>query len=187
MSQGSSGPAREAEQTVYKGIHWRRVRGRVGWFDEERATWVFWRPGQDAPPRPPGWDRPSQALSRSRPGWRSPYRIAPVVLVVAALVIALVQVLRPSGNAVKAEAAATAKLPGQCLSQHGNEGGHPRYSATPVSCADPTASVKVVAVLPTAPGNTQTCPAGTAGYQIPYNGVQYPHILCLQPLHPSAG
>ncbi|MBO0730618.1 MAG: hypothetical protein J2P57_15285 [Acidimicrobiaceae bacterium] len=177
-------PSATAEETVYKGIHWRRVRGRVGWFNEERSTWVMWRPGQDAPPRPPGWDRASQAVSRSRPSWRSPYRIVPVVLVIGVLVIALVQVLGPrSGNATRDEAAAATKLVGQCLKPNSSK----QFPYAVDSCRDSKATLKVVATVSTAPGTTGTCPADTRALPHYFPGVAHPHLLCLQPLRPQSG
>ncbi|MBO0729270.1 MAG: hypothetical protein J2P57_08420, partial [Acidimicrobiaceae bacterium] len=144
----------------------------------------MWRPGQDAPPRPPGWDAPPQALSRSRPSWRSPYRIVPVVLVVVALVIALVQVLGPSSsNATTDEAAAASKLVGQCL-KHNND---PHFPYALVACSDRNAAVKVVAAVPTTSGSTRSCPAGTTGLPHYFPGVAHPHLLCLQPVRPPAG
>ncbi|MHB1533908.1 MAG: LppU/SCO3897 family protein [Acidimicrobiales bacterium] len=179
-----------AEEVTHRGIRWRRVRsGRIGWYDEERSKWVMWRPGRDAPPRPPGWERPGGRgamaggpVSRSRPPWRSGFRLVPIALAVAAVLFALFQVLRPSGNPVKAETSASAKLLGKCLAQHGTAAGHPKYSVTPVPCGSAAASVKVVQVIPTGPGITQTCPAGTTGFQIPYVGVSYPHVECLRPV-----
>ena len=182
-----SDPPEDAEEVTHRGIRWRRVRGRVGWYDADQAKWVMWRPGRDAPPRPPGWDRRSTGgpVSRSRPRWLSGYRLVPLALAVGAVAFALFQVLGSSGNAVQSEATASAKLLGKCLAQDGTFEGHPRYSATPVPCDSPRASVKVVRVVATNPGSTQTCPAGTAGLQIGYSGVPHPHVECLQPLHPS--
>jgi hypothetical protein len=165
-----------AEETVHRGIRWQRSEnGSIRFYDPDGEKWVDWSPGVDAPPRPPGW-----GLSRpARPGWRTPWRLIPVVVTVIVVIIALVQVLRPSSHAAKDEAAATAAMLGKCLSQNGTENGHPRFSPTPVPCSSPSAAVKVVQVVPSNPGSP-VCPAGTTGYEQLYPGVQYPHILCLQ-------
>jgi hypothetical protein len=104
---------------------------------------------------------------------------------VVVVLVAIWQVTRTSGGQESKESRATAALQGKCLAQHGTLDGHPRYSATPVPCDSPSASVKVAQVLPTTPGSP-VCPAGTTGFEIPYAGVQYPHVLCLQPLPPRS-
>ena len=170
------------EETEHRGIRWQRsgAGGPIRFFDPDGQRWVDWAPGVDAPPRPPGWE-PGRAGARpSRPGWRTPWRIVPLVVTVFVVVVALVQVLRPSSSAVKNEAAATAAMVGKCLSQNGTENGHPRYSPSAVPCSSPSAAVKVVQVVPSKPGSP-LCPSGTTGYEQLYPGVQYPHILCLQP------
>jgi hypothetical protein len=103
---------------------------------------------------------------------------------VAAVVLAIVQVLRPSGDQVTKEAKASEAMLGKCLAQHGTVNGHPRYSSTPVPCDSADAAVKVVKVIPSTPGSP-LCPDGTTGVELLYNGVQYPHIECVQPLHPA--
>ena len=179
--------AEGGEEVTHRGIRWRRARGRLAWWDEDGQRWVQWRPGRDAPPRPPDWDVRSSAGPGGRPRWRSPYRLVPVILVVAAVVIALIQVFHPSTSAVKAEAAAAAKLNGQCLHSDGTFNGLPRYSATPVACDSAQATVKVVAVVATGPGEPGTCPAGSSGLQLGYAGVAHPHLICLRPQHASGG
>lgn len=167
-----------AEETVHRGIKWQRSpEGSIRFYDPDGERWVDWAPGVDAPPRPPGWvsSRPA------RPGWRTPWRLVPLAVTVLVVIIALVQVLRPSSTAVKKEAAASAAMLGKCLSRNGTENGHPRYSPTPVPCSSPASAVKVVQVVPSKPGSP-LCPAGTTGYEQLYPGVQYPHVLCLQPV-----
>ena len=139
----------------------------------------------DAPPPPPGWE-PANTTSPGpgrplRPGWRTPWRWVPLAVTVLVVVVAVVQVLKPSGNNVKKEAEATAALLGKCLAQTGTAEGHPKYSANPVPCTSASASVKVVQVVPSTPGSP-ACPTGTAGFERLYEGVQYPHILCLESL-----
>jgi hypothetical protein len=156
-------------------------------YDADGSRWVTWAPGVDAPPRPPGWDdRAGVGVGgmASRPGWRSRWRLVPVLLIVVVVIIAFVQVLRPSGNQVHKEAAATAALLGTCLAQHGTAEGHPKYAAKPVACTIPTASVRVVRVIPSTPGSP-LCPAATTGVELPYAGVRYPHILCVQAVRPA--
>jgi hypothetical protein len=100
-------------------------------------------------------------------------------LILIVVIIAAVQALRPSGNQVHAEASATAALLGKCLAQNGTAEGHPKYSSRPVPCTSPTAAAQVVRVIPSTPGSP-LCPAGTTGVELPYAGVKYPHILCIQ-------
>ena len=101
------------------------------------------------------------------------------MLAVAAVVIAIVQVLRPSGDQVAKEAKAAEAMLGKCLAQHGTNDGHPKYSSTPVPCDSADAAVRVVKVIPSTPGSP-LCPAGTAAVELIYNGVQYPHIECVE-------
>jgi hypothetical protein len=105
-------------------------------------------------------------------------------LIVIVLIIAVVQALRPTGNQVKKEAAASAALLNKCLAQHGTAEGHPKYSSKPVPCTSPTAAVEVVQVIPTNPGSPQ-CPQNTTGVILPYAQVQYPHILCVRDVRPN--
>jgi hypothetical protein len=110
--------------------------------------------------------------------------LVPLLLTVVVVVIAVVQALRPSANQVHKEVTATAALLGTCLAQHGTAEGHPKYSAKSVACSAPTASVRVVEVLPSTPGSP-LCPPATTGVELPYPGVQHPHILCVQPVRPA--
>ena len=113
------------------------------------------------------------------PSWKSRWRLIPVLLIGAVLIVAVVQVLNPGGNQVAKEQSKSAALLGKCLAAHGTAEGHPKYSSTPVACDSPTASVKVVKVLPSTPGSP-LCPTGTTGVELPYPGVRYPHIECVQ-------
>jgi len=105
----------------------------------------------------------------------------PLAVTVLVVVIAVIQVMHPSANNVKKEAAAASALLGKCLAQHGTAEGHPKYSPDPVACTSQSASVKVVHVVPSSPGNP-ACPPGTTGFELPYPGVEYLHILCAKPL-----
>jgi hypothetical protein len=168
---------RPAEQTVYRGIHWHRdEHGQISFFDPDGERWVAWKRGIDAPPRPPGWGG-----GLVRPRWTTGWRLVPVVLTVAVVVIAVFQALRPSGNQVEKEAKASAALLGKCLGQSGSALGHPKYSSSPVPCSSQKAAVKVVAVLPSTPGSP-LCPAGTVGVELPYAGVKFLHIECVEPV-----
>ena len=181
MSQG----AEPYEETEHRGIRWQRSPdGSIRFFDSDGSRWVEWRPGVDAPPRPPGWEQAARGRP-DRPGWRTRWRLIPLIVTVLVVVIAIVQVLRPSSSAVKDEARTTEAMLGKCLAQHGSENGHPRYSPTPVSCSSPSASVKVVQVVASNPGSV-LCPPTTTGYEQLYPGVQYPHVLCLESV-PNGG
>ena len=104
----------------------------------------------------------------------------PLAVTLLVVVVAVVQVMNPSGNNANKEAAATAALLGQCLARTGTAEGHPKYSPHPVPCTSSAAGAKVVQVLPNRPGGPE-CRSGTVGYEFAYEGVQYPHILCLEP------
>jgi hypothetical protein len=168
------------EEATHRGVHWRRDEGGEVWFyDDDSERWVEWTRGGDAPPLPPAWAKRGGPAGRA--AWRTPWRIIPIVVVVIGVVIAVIQVQRPGGDAVKKEAAAAQALLGKCLAQHGTFQGHPKYSTKPVPCDSPGSLVKVVQVVPSSPGSP-TCPAGTSGFEIPYNGVRYPHSLCVRPV-----
>ena len=170
-----------ADDVVHRGIRWQRAAsGAMRWWDDAGERWVRFRPGADAPPRPPGWDRSrrSAGLSLERPPWRSPYRIIPLVLVALVIIIGVVQAVRGSGGQAAAEAKAAKALVGKCLVQDGSVGEEPRYGAKGVSCSAVGALVKVVKVLPGTPG-APACPQGTTSVQLAYTGVRYPHQLCV--------
>jgi hypothetical protein len=184
--QRASRSAQGFEEVTHRGVRWQRNgAGRIRFYNGDGERWVAWGPGVDAPPLPPGWgvrDRPRPA-GPSRAGWRSRWRLVPLVLTAVIVAIAVAQGLRPSGNQAHKEATETAALLGKCLTQNGTAGGHPRYSAKAVPCDAPTASVRVVRVIPSTPGGG-ICPGGTTGVEVPYPGVSYPHILCIQGLPP---
>ena len=172
-----SGP----EEVSHRGIRWRRDgQGVTSWYDDSASRWVVWRPGLDAPPRPRGWDRRVGAVAR--PGFLTPWRLVPLVVVAVAVVIGVVQGLRPSGpsgNAAAKETAASAALLGKCLAQNGTLAGNPKYSTSTVPCTSSKAAVRVVKVLP--PGSP-LCPVGTVGVELPYAGVTNPHVECVEPV-----
>lgn len=176
----------EAKRVTHRGIHWHQApSGRIRWWNTEDKAWIIWRPGDDAPPRPDGWDaRGGPATSRSaRPSFRSPYRLVPIVIALIIVVYGVVQATQGSGGQTSAETKAADKLVGRCLVTNGTANGHPRYSATSVVCSDPRASVKVLRVLPGTPG-ARGCGAGTTGLSLPYPGVRYPHLECVVAAHP---
>jgi hypothetical protein len=172
------------EETTHRGVRWQRDHnGRLRFYDGDGARWVTWAPGVDAPPLPPGWGGPRRPGRVARPGWRSRWRLVPLGLTVVVVVIAVIQALRPAGNPVAKEAAASAGMLGACLVQNGTAEGRPKYSAKPVTCTAPTASVRVVKVIPSTPGSR--CPTNTTPMELPYAGVQYPHILCVEAVRPG--
>ncbi len=172
-----------AEETTHRGVRWRREPGGpTSFYDDDGGRWIEWRPGVDAPPRPPGWQAPEGVWRVRRPRWLSPWRLVPLAIAVFIVVVAVLQVTRPSGSAAKKEATASAALLGKCLAQHGTAEGHPKYSTTPVPCSSPQAAVKVVEVVPTTPGSP-LCPSGTTPVEMTYLGVRYPHVECLRPVH----
>ena len=173
------------EETTYRGVRWQRDDiGRLRFYDADGGRWVSWAPGVDAPPRPPGWDRRRGLGTVPRPGWLTRWRLVPLGLIVVVLIIAVIQATRSHGNQVPKEAAATSALLDKCLAQHGTAEGHPKYSSKPVACTSPAAAVRVVQVLPSTPGSP-LCPAGTTGVVLPFAGVKYPHILCVQAVRPG--
>ncbi|MBO0748077.1 MAG: hypothetical protein J2O47_06995, partial [Acidimicrobiaceae bacterium] len=130
-------------RTTYRGVRWERnAAGRLRWHNDDDDRWVLWRPGQDAPPLPPGWAREAEPLGtplrdrRARKGWRSPYRLAPVVLILVVTIIAIIQASQgnaPGPNPAAVEKAAAEKLLDKCLVAHG-AGGQQRFEAQPVAC-----------------------------------------------------
>jgi hypothetical protein len=165
-------------ETTHRGVRWQRDdEGKVQFYDGRAGEWVRWAPGVDAPPLPPRWQLLGVPTRVSRPGWRSPWRIVPIVLVVGAVAVALFQATTPSANNTGKEAKASAALLGKCLARDGSRGFH----GTPVPCSSPQAAVKVVKVIPSTPGSP-FCPPGTTGVELPYPGVRYLHIECVQPV-----
>lgn len=182
------GPARGGQAaTIYRGVRWERnPSGRFRWHDDDGDRWILWKPGQDAPPRPPGWgggggeDMGTPLRDkRARAGWRSPYRLVPVGLVILVVIIGAVQANRDKGpNPAAAETAAANELLGRCLVVNGTTDGQPRYEAQSVACSSPRASVRVVQVLPGTPG-APACPAATMTVRLAYPGVSDPHRECV--------
>ena len=169
------------DETTFRGVRWQRSGTTLRWHDDDRGDWVRYRPGRDAPPRPPGWE-PRRGLlpagaTIDRPGWRTPYRIVPIVVLLGVLVAGAAQALIGSGGQAHAEAKAAAALVGKCLSSSAFADGRPVYSPTPVACSAPGAVVKVTSVLPGTPGSP-TCPPSTTSVVLAYPGVRYPHQLC---------
>lgn len=148
------------------------------WWDGESGAWVRYHSGDDAPPRPPGWEnlRPPPL---TRPKWRSPYRIVPIVLAVLVVVAGLIQALRPGVNATS-EARQAQALLGKCLQSNGTVKGIASFSAKTVACSSPKAAVKVVAVVPTTPGSP-SCPKATTAVEL-LAGVSHPHLECVSPV-----
>jgi hypothetical protein len=174
--------------TTHRGVRWQRNSyGRLRWYNDDGQRWVLWRPGQDAPPLPPGWGSGSGPLGtplrdrRARAKWRSPYRLVPVGLAVLILALGVVQAVRERPSPTKAEAAAAEKLLGKCLESNGTFDGKPRYEASPVSCTSPHATVKVISVLPGTPG-APNCPAGATAVRLAYPDVKYLHRECVKPV-----
>lgn len=182
-------PLGQGRKTRHRGVHWQETpAGIIRWWNDDARTWVRYRPGADAPPPPPGWavvDEGGPATNKAaRAGWRTPYRLVPIILIVVVLGVAIVQASQGSGGQGAAEAKAADKLVGKCLKQNGITGGHPRYSAAGMACTAPGSAVRVVRVLPGTPGSPP-CPAGDTGFVLPYLGVRYPHVECVVPV--SAG
>jgi hypothetical protein len=173
-----------AEETVHRGVRWRRdAAGALSFFDTDGERWVRWAPGVDAPPVPPGWGSAGGRVQR--PPFLSKWRLVPLVLVVGAVVVAVIQAERPAGNQTSREASASAALLGKCLAQKGTVAGRPAYGSSAVACSSTQASVRVVRVVGTTPGSP-LCPAGTTGFELGvFAGVRYPHVVCVAPLHPG--
>jgi hypothetical protein len=187
---GEKGGGGQKAATTYRGVRWERnSAGRLRWHNDDGDRWVLWRPGQDAPPRPPQWVSDPEPLGpllnrRARKGWRSPYRLLPVVLIVAVTIIAIIQASggsAPGSSSVASEKAAAEKLLDKCLVAQGTSGGQLRIESQPVPCSSPQASVRVVQVLPGTPGSP-SCPAGTSTVRLAYPGVAHPHQLCVKHL-----
>lgn len=171
---GTDAAEPKGERALHKGIHWwRDTQGRVSFYDPDAEQWRRWAPGGDAPPLPPRWQLLGVPTRATRPGWRSPRRIVPAVLVLAAVGVAIYQSVAPSASNTAKEAKAAEALDGKCLARS-----HSGFSAVPVPCQSSAAAVKVVAVIPSTPGSP-LCPAGTRGVELAYPGVRYLHIECV--------
>lgn len=176
----SEGGSSETELTIHRGIRWRRdPDGTIGWYNDGAGGWLRWRPGADAPPPPPGWEKavgaPPPRLRRA--SWRSPYRLVPVALAVAVVVAGVLQAAGGGGASVRsARAKAEASL-GRCLLRNaGSHGPSPSYSATPVGCSTPGAALRVVRVIPAGP-HTPSCAAGQVTVALSYGGIT-PALEC---------
>ncbi len=166
---------------VFRGVHWHRGQGDVMFFDRDAEEWVRWAPGVDAPPLPPRWQMLGVPTKVSRPAWRSPWRLIPTLLVVAAVLYAVYQGVTPSANQSASQAKQAQALVGKCLVANGTFDGHPRYSATPVSCSSAKATAKVVSAIPSYPPG-QLCPAGTVGVEIADLNAVHPYVECIRDL-----
>ncbi len=172
------------EKVTHRGIRWQRdSQGRIRWWHEDDQRWVRWRPGDDAPPRPSGWERrgSSGAPPLTRPAWRSPYRLVPLTLAVLILGVGLYQAFRTGSTTTSpAETRQAEAYLGQCLpkvSAKPDAG----YSSTTVPCSAPTAAGKVVAVV-TFAQTKSACPAGTVVAVLTNTAVTHPHFECIQAL-----
>ena len=172
------------EKVTHRGIRWQRNdRGGIRWWNEGQEAWVRWHPGDDAPPRPAGWDRraPHAPPPLTRPPWRSPYRVIPLVLVVIVLVLGLIQALRSNGSTTggATETKQAEAFSGRCLPKASAKP-DAGYLSTPVACSSPTAAGKVVAVV-TWQAGPKACPAATTP-AILTSGVSHPHFECIAKL-----
>jgi hypothetical protein len=172
-------------QATHRGVRWRRDDdGAVSFYDDSSRRWVKWARGVDAPPLPPRWQLLGVPTKVARPGWRSPWRVVPAMLVLVAVVIAIFQSVLPSESETTKQSKAAAALVGRCLARDGTFEGHPKYRASPVACTSGRAAAKVVTVVASTPGSA-LCPSGTTGMELAYSGVADPKIDCLQPLAPT--
>jgi hypothetical protein len=108
---------------------------------------------------------PTDAMAR-RPSMRSPYRLAPLLIVLFIVAFAVWQATRPAAHASKADIAAAEALKGDCLARDGGTAKSPVYSAAPVSCSAGDASVRVVAVLVPGADRPASCPQGSLVVQV---------------------
>jgi hypothetical protein len=108
---------------------------------------------------------PTDAMAR-RPSMRSPFRLAPVLITVLIVAVAVWQATRPAAHATKADIAAAEALNGQCLARDGGTAKSPAFAPAPVSCAGADASVKVVAVLVPGSSRSVPCPQGSLVVQV---------------------
>ena len=171
----------EGERCVHRGVHWYRdARGNVSFYDASGSEWVRWARGVDAPPLPPRWQLLGVPTRVTRPGWRSPWRVIPLLLLVAVIIIAVFQSVPSSSGNTAAEAKAATALLGQCLARTGSKG----FSSKAVACTSAKAAVKVVQVVPTTPGSP-TCPSSTVAVELAYPGVRYLHQECVVAVTPG--
>lgn len=164
---------------THRGIRWQRdSKGRLRWWREDENRWVRYHPGDDAPPRPKGWEpKGAAAPPLTRPRWLSPYRIIPLVLAVAIITYGLIQAFTPSTPTTSAkETRAASAFKGACLTKTSTG----QYTTTKVACDDPKAAGKVVAVVTWEQGK-EACPAHTTP-AILTGGVTHPHFECIEPV-----
>ena len=183
-STGDNRPLSETDpdnNVVHRGVHWHRDSAGVMFYDQDSNRWVRWAAGVDAPPLPPRWQLLGVPTKVSRQAWRTPWRLLPVVLVVAATIYAVYQGIAPGNNQAAQQAKQAQALVGKCLAANGTFAGHPRYSATPVACSASNASAKVVSAIASYPPG-QTCPAGAFGVEIANLGAAHPYIDCIETL-----
>lgn len=207
----TAGPRRRRLEVEYRGVRWRKsVGGTVTWLNEGLGRWVTWYPGSDAPPLPPGWQLeedlapaaadvagavpgpgavhstgalPAAAGPVERKAMRSPFRVAPVVIVVMIVVLAIWQATQSPVKATPQDIATAKSLQGKCLARAGGTASSPKLSATPVSCASPSAAVKVVAVVvPHAKTGPRACPAGAGLVQVLNPGIMDEPVECVEPV-----
>ena len=129
-------------------------------------------------PRPQGlWRYLSTDSMARRPPMRSPYRIAPLVLVALIIIVAAYQATRPAAHASKQDIAAAEALKGDCLVKSGGTALYPDFSPKPVSCTAPNAFVKVIAVV--LPLKGAACPAGSVGVRALDNNLAGEPVECV--------
>lgn len=123
---------------------------------------------------------PDNAMA-GRKSMTSPYRLVPILIVLAIVVIAVYQATRPPSHATRADIEAAQALDGRCLAREA--GGSASYSATPVNCDVNRAAVKVVAVV--LAGKRASCPRGSLVAQVAKPGVVGEPFECLKTLRRS--
>jgi hypothetical protein len=173
------------EKVTHRGISWQRdSQGRIRWWNDDKQRWVRWHPGDDAPPRPQGWDKAGGATPPplTRPAWRSPYRLIPVALVIVVLGLGLYQAFGSGGSATTSasETSQAEAYAGKCLPK-ANTAADAGYSSTPVACSSAGAAGKVVEVVTWEQSKT-ACPPDTVAAILTNSGVTHPHLECIQPL-----
>jgi hypothetical protein len=178
----AAGEPTRGRSTTYRGVRWRRdPDGTIGWYNVGAGGWVRWRPGADAPPLPPAWEADAASIPLpprvSRASWRSPYRLVPIGLVVAAVALGTWQAIGTGQSAAVTARKEAAKLLGECFPLAGAQPGH--YATTPVACDGPDAAVRVVRVLE--PGRTgQRCAPGSTPVRLSYLGAPTLDVECVQ-------
>jgi hypothetical protein len=183
-------PAAERETASHRGVRWRKdPDGTIGWYNEEAGGWLRWRPGADAPPVPPQWEAdaariPAPPRVRRAP-WRSPYRLVPVVLILAAVAVGAWQAGRQSGVAATRLARQEARaLVGHCLARTSQPGQPVAYGTRSVPCGGSSAALRVVAVhLVSSSSPGPVCRPGQTVLQLSYAGTHTADVECTVPVH----